>query len=330
MTPPTARTWAWGGHPPVVTVRDRSRRRISIVALCCYKPGEPSRVIYRARFHMPFKGPQGFSWTDYRDLAVRAHLQLDTPIIIIWDHLITHLTIVQLPRYPPASESSGGNLVAAAAGAAGQHRLHRPRPPRTHPPPRPESHPAPPRTHRRLPGRDRTDTHTPTPNTNPKTSRSQPQVAWLPDGGGQRALDLRDARLSAETDQVHVVVGASSREISRTTTLQQTVLADRLRDDPQHTINGSDRSGECRSQPRYLLVTFYFCLAPAAPLGKQLPVGQTTCCVIHLQSCGHRLATPNRSTRGWWPPRTPIWGSVIWPRDGRRSLGGNPAASFLI
>lgn len=40
MTPPRARTWGRRGQTPVVRVRGRSRRRISVPALCCYKPGE--------------------------------------------------------------------------------------------------------------------------------------------------------------------------------------------------------------------------------------------------------------------------------------------------
>lgn len=116
MTPPRARTWGRRGHTPVVRVRGRSRRRISVAALCCYKPGGQSRVIYRPRFHMPLKGARkSFAWTDYRDLAVRAHIQLGGPIVLVWDNLNTHLpvgmkqyaakhdwlTVFQLPPYAP-------------------------------------------------------------------------------------------------------------------------------------------------------------------------------------------------------------------------------------
>lgn len=38
-TPPRARTWGRRGQTPVVRVRGRSRRRTSVAALCCYKPG---------------------------------------------------------------------------------------------------------------------------------------------------------------------------------------------------------------------------------------------------------------------------------------------------
>ncbi|SOF02084.1 Transposase [Streptomyces sp. OV198] len=117
MTPPVARTWGRRGHTPVVRVRGRSWRRFSIAAMCCYKPGETSRLIYRPRRHRKHKGKgrDTFAWSDYRDLVVRAHIQLGTPIVLIWDNLNTHraagmreyaaaqdwLTIVQLPSYAP-------------------------------------------------------------------------------------------------------------------------------------------------------------------------------------------------------------------------------------
>lgn len=117
MTPPRARTWGRRGHTPVVRVRGRSWRRWSIAAMCCYKQGETSRLIYRPRRHRKHKGKgrDSFSWRDYRDLAVRAHLQLKAPIVLVWDNLNTHLaagmrqyaddhdwlTIVQLHSYAP-------------------------------------------------------------------------------------------------------------------------------------------------------------------------------------------------------------------------------------
>nr|WP_307037783.1 transposase [Streptomyces canus] len=116
MTPPRARTWGRRGQTPVVRVRGRSRRRISVAAMCCYRPGERPRLIYRPRFHLLLKGARkSFSWQDYRDLLVRAHLQLGAPIVVVWDNLNTHravdmrkyaaghdwLTIVQLPSYSP-------------------------------------------------------------------------------------------------------------------------------------------------------------------------------------------------------------------------------------
>ncbi|WP_442807181.1 IS630 family transposase [Streptomyces sp. NBC_01294] len=116
MTPPRARTWGRRGQTPVIRVRGRSRRRTSVAALCCYKPGEKSRLIHRPRTHLRLKGARkSFSWKDYRDLLVRAHIQLDGPIVVVWDNLNTHLaaglkryeaehdwlTTVRLPPYAP-------------------------------------------------------------------------------------------------------------------------------------------------------------------------------------------------------------------------------------
>ncbi|WP_443067331.1 IS630 family transposase [Streptomyces sp. NBC_01426] len=116
MTPPRARTWGRRGHTPVIRVRGRSRRRTSVAALCCYKPGEKSRLIHRPRNHLLLKGARkSFSWQDYRDLLVRAHIQLGGPIVVVWDNLNTHLaaglkryeaehdwlTTIRLPAYAP-------------------------------------------------------------------------------------------------------------------------------------------------------------------------------------------------------------------------------------
>ncbi|MFD3557865.1 transposase [Streptomyces goshikiensis] len=116
MTPPRARTWGLRGQTPVIRVRGRSRRRTSVAPLCCYKPGEKSRLIHRPRNHLLLKGARkSFSWRDYRDLLVRAHIQLNGPIVVVWDNLNTHLaagpkrhdaehywlTTVRLPAYAP-------------------------------------------------------------------------------------------------------------------------------------------------------------------------------------------------------------------------------------
>jgi len=116
MTPPISRTWARRGRTPVIWVRGRSRRRISIAALTCYKPGERSRLIYRPRRDDGRRdGRKSFAWTDYRDLLITAHQQLGGPIVLIWDNLNVHLaagmrqfiagrdwlTVYQLPPYAP-------------------------------------------------------------------------------------------------------------------------------------------------------------------------------------------------------------------------------------
>jgi transposase len=115
MTPPIMRTWSPRGQTPVITVRGRSRRRISIAALACYKPGHRSRLIYRPRLDTRPDGRKSFAWSDYRDLLIAAHRQLGGPIVLIWDNLNTHLaagmcaftaaqnwlTVIQLPAYAP-------------------------------------------------------------------------------------------------------------------------------------------------------------------------------------------------------------------------------------
>ncbi|MFC4612258.1 transposase [Streptomyces maoxianensis] len=116
MKPHRSRTWAPRGQTPVVPVRGASRGRISLAALACYKPGQTSRQFYRPRVQSHLKGAhQGFTWKDYRDLVVRAHLQLGGPIVLIWDNLNVHrsagmrqyaadhdwLTVIQLPSYAP-------------------------------------------------------------------------------------------------------------------------------------------------------------------------------------------------------------------------------------
>ncbi|MFI0915592.1 transposase [Streptomyces abikoensis] len=120
MTPPTSRTWSRQGHTPVVHVRGRSRRRVSVAALCCYRPGERSRLIYRPLFHSAFDsttpaGRRSFAWTDFRDLPIAAHRQLGAPLVLIWDNLNTHraaslrtfiaehdwITAFHLPPYAP-------------------------------------------------------------------------------------------------------------------------------------------------------------------------------------------------------------------------------------
>lgn len=73
-------------------MRGRARRRTSVAALCCYKAGEKSRLIHRPRTHLLLKGARkSFSWQEYRDLLVRAHIQLGGPIVVVWDNLNTHL-----------------------------------------------------------------------------------------------------------------------------------------------------------------------------------------------------------------------------------------------
>ncbi|QKW24053.1 transposase [Kitasatospora sp. NA04385] len=94
MTPPRARTWGRVGRPPVVRVRARGSGRLSMAGMTCFKPGERSRLIYAVREYRGRKTePKGFGWRDFRDLIVRARIQLGGPIVLVWDNLRLHLTV---------------------------------------------------------------------------------------------------------------------------------------------------------------------------------------------------------------------------------------------
>lgn len=121
MTPPRARTWGRIGRTPVVRMRGRGSGRgsgrVSMAGMTCYKPGERSRLIYRIREYRGRKDePKGFGWRDFRDLIVRARIQLGGPIVLVWDNVRLHLTkplrefiaanadwltVFQLPTYAP-------------------------------------------------------------------------------------------------------------------------------------------------------------------------------------------------------------------------------------
>lgn len=93
MTPPRARTWGRIGRTPVVKVRGRGSGRVSMAGMACYKPGEQSRLIYAIREYQGRKNePKGFGWRDFRDLIVRARIQLGGPIVLVWDNVRLHLT----------------------------------------------------------------------------------------------------------------------------------------------------------------------------------------------------------------------------------------------
>ncbi|MFJ5118773.1 transposase [Kitasatospora sp. NPDC088548] len=152
MTPPRARTWGRVGRTPVVRVRGSGSGRVSMAGMACYKSGERSRLIYGIREYRGRKGkPKGFTWRDFRDLIVRARIQLGGPIVLIWDNARIHLvpplteffeanahwlTVLQLPTYAPdLNPQEGiwslvkrdiGNLAAANLGQltrAVKHKL---------------------------------------------------------------------------------------------------------------------------------------------------------------------------------------------------------------
>ncbi|MFG2368225.1 transposase [Streptomyces mirabilis] len=117
MTPPRARTWGRKGCTPVVRVRGRGSGRVSMAGMTCYNPGKRSRLIYAVRKYTGRRDqPKGFGWRDFRDLLVRARIQLGGPIVLVWDNVRIHLaaslraffaantswlTVFQLPAYAP-------------------------------------------------------------------------------------------------------------------------------------------------------------------------------------------------------------------------------------
>jgi transposase len=152
LTPPRARTWGHRGCTPVVRVRGRGSGRVSMAGMTCYKIGERSRLFYSVREYTGRKDqPKGFGWRDFRDLAIRARLQLGGRIVLIWDNVRLHLTrqlrefiaanadwltVVQLPTHAPdLNPTEGiwslvkrdiGNLAAAditEVTSAVKHRL---------------------------------------------------------------------------------------------------------------------------------------------------------------------------------------------------------------
>lgn len=88
-----------------------------MVGLTCYKPGQRSRLFYAVREYTGRKDqPKGFGWRDFRDLIIRARIQLGGPVVLVWDNVRLHLTkplrefieansewltVFQLPTYAP-------------------------------------------------------------------------------------------------------------------------------------------------------------------------------------------------------------------------------------
>lgn len=100
----------------MVKVTAKGTVRVSVAGLCCYKPGRPSRLIYRTLLYRGRKGePKGFREPDFIRLLDAAHQQLQAPIVLVWDGLSAHksppilaavaarswLRVYQLPSYAP-------------------------------------------------------------------------------------------------------------------------------------------------------------------------------------------------------------------------------------
>ncbi|MER5619275.1 transposase [Streptomyces sp. NPDC002215] len=88
-----------------------------MAGMACFTQGRRSRLIYAIREYRGRKDkPKGFGWRDFRDLIVRARIQLGGPIVLVWDNVRLHLTagmkefiaanaewltVFQLPTYAP-------------------------------------------------------------------------------------------------------------------------------------------------------------------------------------------------------------------------------------
>lgn len=116
LRPPKARTWGRRGQTPVIPVSGKGSGRISVAGLFCVKPGQRTRLLYRAKIHRNRKGERrSFAETDYIALLDAAHQYLQAPIVLIWDNLNTHVSVkmrqlvdgrdwlhvIQLPAYAP-------------------------------------------------------------------------------------------------------------------------------------------------------------------------------------------------------------------------------------
>ena len=114
LRPPKGRTWGRRGRTPVVRVTGTGSKRVSLAALIAARPGQRSRLIYRADASRgPRQRRKGFTEADYARLLDDAHQQLGGPIVVVWDNLRAHvsramrqliaarpwLTVCQLPPW---------------------------------------------------------------------------------------------------------------------------------------------------------------------------------------------------------------------------------------
>ncbi|MDU9001226.1 transposase [Streptomyces mirabilis] len=114
--PPRGRAWGRRGITPRIKVSGRSRGRLSVAGLLCYRPGLPACLCSRLRRHTGRKGERrSLGESDYIHLLDGAHHLLKGPMIVVWDRLSTHiskamksfvaerdwLTVVLLPGYAP-------------------------------------------------------------------------------------------------------------------------------------------------------------------------------------------------------------------------------------
>ncbi|MEO3766083.1 hypothetical protein [Streptomyces sp. B5E4] len=92
LRPPRRRTPGAAGQRPQVRVAGRSRGRVNIAGVVCFMPGPQARLFFKLLVHHGRRSEQkSIAWTDYRDLIVVTHLQLDTPVVWLWDNVNVHL-----------------------------------------------------------------------------------------------------------------------------------------------------------------------------------------------------------------------------------------------
>lgn len=98
-------------------MRGSNRGRVNIADAVCFRPGQRSRFFHRLRVCRGRKDERkAFTWSEYRDLIIVAHLQPQAPVVWCWDNLNVHLArelgdfarenkewlrVFQLPSYAP-------------------------------------------------------------------------------------------------------------------------------------------------------------------------------------------------------------------------------------
>lgn len=89
--PPKGRTGGRRGITPSIKVSGRSRGRLSVAGLLCYRPGLPARLCFRPRRHPGRKGERrSLGETNYIGLLDGAHQLLKASLIVVRDRLSTH------------------------------------------------------------------------------------------------------------------------------------------------------------------------------------------------------------------------------------------------
>lgn len=109
------RTWAPAGQTPTLHVVKGTQTKLSVAALCCYRPGHRSRMLYRTR-------PGWYRDRDLIALLDQAHQELAAPVLLVWDNLAGHrsrrmrraiaarswLEVEYLPAYAPELNPAEG------------------------------------------------------------------------------------------------------------------------------------------------------------------------------------------------------------------------------